>query len=83
MRLMPFGGFSFGKMWKNVEQLLFSGRLQLDLGDTAPAAMAGLMFVWLRLITTCIAHENTLAQWMEECFNSRYSNSLIFSHKVP
>ena len=42
MRLVPFEGFSFGKMWKNMEKHSFFGQPQLDLGNTAPVAMVRL-----------------------------------------
>ena len=43
MRLILFGGFSFGKMGGNVgKNGRFSGQLRPDWGNTARAAMAGL-----------------------------------------
>ena len=42
MRLILFGWFFFGKMWKNMENGRFSGRLRPDWGNTARAATAGL-----------------------------------------
>ena len=41
MRLILFGVFSFGKMWKNMEKQRFSGRLWPDWGNATWAAMAG------------------------------------------
>ena len=42
MRLIRFGWFYFGEMWKNMENSHFSGRIWPDWGNTARADMAGL-----------------------------------------
>ena len=45
MRLVRFGWFYFGKIWKNGR---FSGRIWPDWGNTARADMAGLWSIGLR-----------------------------------
>ena len=42
MRLIFFGWFIFGKMWKNMEKRPFFGRVRPDWGNTARVAMARL-----------------------------------------
>ena len=46
MWLILFGGFSFGKIWKNSR---FSGWLRPEWGSTAQVATAGLGSIGLRI----------------------------------
>ena len=51
MRFLLFGGFYFGKIWKNG---CFSGRIRPDWENTARADMAGLGSIGLNSITSTI-----------------------------
>ena len=42
MRLICFGGFSFGKIWKNMENGRFSRRVQPDWENTAQAELGSI-----------------------------------------
>ena len=63
MWLILFGGYFFGKMWKNMEKQPFSGRLWPDWGNTTWAAMAGLGSIGLNDLrfVMCLLH---LSSWM-------------------